>query len=693
MERKLTNIDIKNLLKGLETSSKIELLEEGSKELTELEKIAKAKGIDLKNNTDLAGIKAIMLLTGKANKNGAILPEKPFLKALPTMIGKPLNLGHQRNLCIGHIIHYSYSKKTKKAIMYGVIYKSNFMDEWSEMQKDFKSNSLHVSYEIWTPKDKRRELKDGTYELLQQEIAGCAILFGDTEPAVDEAKVLLLAKKISTQTPELVYAKKYKSDEIITCKDGKCELITSEVDTLDTEKVEEVVDTVVAPVVTPEAVTPVSTKITCSACKEVFEKPLAGDIKCPKCLVILDSTGAVLYPAQIQDFKCSCPSCKADGWLILSNNEKTAQVRCRYCAKTYKLEFAEPVSSEFIDKLSFVRTGSVQCYQCHTTIYYSGVSGHSGKTVKCPKCKLEFSFDLTNKETRTINKIEEIKITKKSSEKENTEELDKSLNEGNQEGNMDIPKEIVEKVLASEKKKEEAKAEETKAEEATIEEKPKVVEEVIEETTEEAKRGKGKGTGGVKQKDGGANVCVCPKCGKTSTHIKGTPCSKIKCPKCNTSMIGKQDKIEKVKKEKYYKTKNLRKAIHKMKSKIKTQKETYEAKVKKLVDDIKIITANLTTSKKEISQILKDSKVEIEFYKEKAKTIVERQAELGETSLTDEEILNDDKFELAKMTKNALLLKASEESEELEDAGNKKKDGTWYSKKQEAINKVAFGDK
>jgi len=55
----------------------------------------------------------------------------------------------------------------------------------------------------------------------------------------------------------------------------------------------------------------------------------------------------------------------------------------------------------------------------------------------------------------------------------------------------------------------------------------------------EEERGKGMGVGGEKQKDGGSNICKCPKCGEEVTHKKGVPCKENKCPKCNTLMQGK----------------------------------------------------------------------------------------------------------------------------------------------------------
>ncbi len=47
---------------------------------------------------------------------------------------------------------------------------------------------------------------------------------------------------------------------------------------------------------------------------------------------------------------------------------------------------------------------------------------------------------------------------------------------------------------------------------------------------DEIKEAKAMGPGGV---------CVCPKCGYTVTHEKGTPCSLIKCPKCGVELVRK----------------------------------------------------------------------------------------------------------------------------------------------------------
>jgi len=52
-------------------------------------------------------------------------------------------------------------------------------------------------------------------------------------------------------------------------------------------------------------------------------------------------------------------------------------------------------------------------------------------------------------------------------------------------------------------------------------------------------RGQGQGVGGAKQEDGGADYCVCSKCGYKVKHKKGVICNEKKCPKCGTKLVGK----------------------------------------------------------------------------------------------------------------------------------------------------------
>lgn len=47
------------------------------------------------------------------------------------------------------------------------------------------------------------------------------------------------------------------------------------------------------------------------------------------------------------------------------------------------------------------------------------------------------------------------------------------------------------------------------------------------------------GEGTDREYDGGADFCVCPKCGYEVEHERGTPCNQKKCPECGIALTGK----------------------------------------------------------------------------------------------------------------------------------------------------------
>ena len=53
--------------------------------------------------------------------------------------------------------------------------------------------------------------------------------------------------------------------------------------------------------------------------------------------------------------------------------------------------------------------------------------------------------------------------------------------------------------------------------------------------------GKGKGQGFAPRGAGGTDTCVCPNCGTTVQHTRGSPCNSIKCPECDSAMQGSTD--------------------------------------------------------------------------------------------------------------------------------------------------------
>ena len=57
-------------------------------------------------------------------------------------------------------------------------------------------------------------------------------------------------------------------------------------------------------------------------------------------------------------------------------------------------------------------------------------------------------------------------------------------------------------------------------------------------------RGKGIGNGGMRQRDGGTDICICPDCNKKFEHERGIPCKERTCPDCGVSLIGTSEKYK-----------------------------------------------------------------------------------------------------------------------------------------------------
>jgi len=418
------NIELQDFLADFSERTEISFDIEESKK-NELLEVAKNRGIILKDSRDLAIFSGTYEVLDTPNGNGKIVKlNQETLRKLPTLIGKSINIGHIRRYCVGFICDFRYIEKEKKIKIFGIFWKQIFADEWERFTKLFKDKKIGLSSEIWSPKAKRVYFADGTYELKDIEFSGVAIIFinGKDEPAEPDCLVLESSKKYCEDNQDLIYSnlnkdsiKEYNCDESNYCEN----LIISGQETI-------------APIQqAPVFQTPNKIKIICANCSHNFEylfvPNTSSSIKCPNCLSIVDQNGKMLYPAQVQNFKLSCPNCSATNWLILSSDEKGAKVKCQSCMKEYSLSFKEMPKDlkEMLDKVQFLNMGSRPCWQCGTYNDYIVPSHQEKINLHCKKCGLDYFFNVSYQVKKDIKSIEEIGIKKVENNKE-VVEMEKS---------------------------------------------------------------------------------------------------------------------------------------------------------------------------------------------------------------------------------------------------------------------------
>lgn len=425
MNDKITTSSVQDFLKDFLANSETQILEEG-KETDDILSVAEARGYNLKNRLALAGFKTIYTFADKANDNKARLPKEVLLKVLPEIIGTPVNIDHIRDYVVGHYIDYRYKATEDMIIAYGVFYKANFGDEWKKAQKLFKENKLGTSYEIYCPKSKRKYLPDGTYQLTVMEIAGGALIFKE-KPAFEDAKVLEVAKKIIEDAEaDLVIAsvKKFNEEDIITSSTEVPDINKEAVHAPIVTEVSKPVESVVVP-----QIAPVIPKIKCQNCQKEFDNTgfiaTQSEKKCPHCQAIVGEQGEIKYPPQIIDFNMSCPSCRSSNWKLIKSDDVSNHVQCMSCKKEYKFAFDKQVANPLISAMAFVHISSANCLQCGTSIPFSTTSQVKNLSVACPHCGLKFNVDITKLNSkRKISKIEEVADLNKASAEGGSEEME-----------------------------------------------------------------------------------------------------------------------------------------------------------------------------------------------------------------------------------------------------------------------------
>ncbi len=732
MKEKISLIAVQEFLHDFQQSSETYILEEG-KEKDDILTIAKAKGINLKESKDLAGFKTIYTFADKANKNKARLPKEKLLKALPTIIGKPVDVDHIRKYVVGHYIDYRYKAKEDMVIAYGVFYKSNFGSEWETARELFGSGKLATSYEIWCPKNKRKKLDDGTYELQEMEIAGGALLFR-TAPAFEDAKVLNIAKRtIENQEVELVYASKdYNNEELIVANNPFLEQVEKNKKALEEEKKKQAEEKIEVPKETVEVVQketvvegpkveePKTTEqvqetpkeettpevkqeeqiapntITCSNCKTEMPKPVEGiqELKCSNCFAILSANGEMTYPPQIIDFKLSCPDCNSSNWRILENKETASKLKCLSCAKDYMINFKTDKQEEEVNKLNFLYTGFARCHQCGTNIPISCSSKIEKHELTCSKCGLMFEHDI--KKSDRYKQIESITLV---IPEQKPEEPQKSSVEEIPEGETVEQKDtnIVEKSETAEIETAEVNLEQKALEAQTNQAK--------EENIEEAKL--------LKKQQRGTVVFPyeSPKVKDKKDHFPINDADQARnalarvaqynaVPEWyNGTLKGLQARVRSAVRKAFpsikvtepTKAKVLRKAVKKIMKIKKERKEMCKAHKEKeslLVAGIKKTVSQLIKAQAEIKKIKEEADEKIKFYTSNAIEIAKRREELGEfgTSLSDKDIMTEDKYTEAKLEKaNASC------NEDTVGSKVNEKDEAYYDRFRKEIDDNAFG--
>ena len=134
-------------------------------------------------------------------------------------------------------------------------------------------------------------------------------------------------------------------------------------------------------------------------------------------------------------------------------------------------------------------------------------------------------------------------------------------------------------------------------------------------TKAKEQRGDGLGNGGDRQGDGGAVKDVCPKCGYSEPHTKGSPAANKKCPKCGTIMIGEKmsklsDAIEAVKNEAKIPSSQRSKVIKEISNLLRTfVRDDVEAMInsKNLIDDPDTIDDLMMALSTSLNQAVKDT--------------------------------------------------------------------------------------
>lgn len=210
--------EVEKFLDDFTHNSRYEFLDEAKHE-DELTEIAKKRGIRLPAH-DLAPFKCVYAMVNRFNKNGCKLPKEEVEKALDTLNGKAIDFDHARRRVIGHWIDAKIIKDEIHA--YGIFFKGNFPDDYINVKDLMSKGKVKVSFESWGNKEFG---KNGKYSLNDIEFAGGGLLL-ESEPAFSDTEILEMAEekkerilefaKIMTPPKQFVHLASYNC-ECIQC--------------------------------------------------------------------------------------------------------------------------------------------------------------------------------------------------------------------------------------------------------------------------------------------------------------------------------------------------------------------------------------------------------------------------------------------------------------------------------------------
>lgn len=159
---------------------------------------------------ELAIFKTIYAKVESPNRNNVRLAKDAVIEALPTLVGKQVNLEHLRyGMIVGYILDAWL--EGDNIITAFTMHKDIYSEEYKEALEKMAEGELSVSFELKTIPDTVEKLNDGTIKLHNITFSGQGLLINN-EPAEETAQVFETAKRIlkRVENSNLLFASQLK---------------------------------------------------------------------------------------------------------------------------------------------------------------------------------------------------------------------------------------------------------------------------------------------------------------------------------------------------------------------------------------------------------------------------------------------------------------------------------------------------